>query len=95
MKFWENFSHPLFGGAWVEWAASSWHEDFRVDVEEGKKFFEVEFFASVSNGFWIASFKDDYIREFFDLVLSYQHTVWRSYDSEVELLLEGNAQAFV
>ena len=52
--------HPLFGGAGVKGAASTWHKYFRVHVEEGENLLEGEIFLSIPDGFGVACFEDNH-----------------------------------
>ena len=85
----------MFGGTGVKGTASSWYENFWVDIEEFEDLFEGEIFFVVSDGFGIACFEDDDGGELFDLIFIDEDSICFSDDAEVEFFLEGDTESFV
>ena len=89
------FGHPLFGSWWIQRRASSWYENFWVDVQEFKNSLEVEFFSFVHVRFFLTWFDNDDRWEVFDIVVVDNNGIAASDDTKIEFFLEGHTQSFV
>lgn len=85
----------MFGGRRVKRAASSWHEDLRVNVKESEDLLKVELLSSVKERLSFSSLEHNDRRERFDLILRHQNSVSFPNNTKVQFFLEGDTQSLV